>query len=205
MVLSHLPDAGEALRRSMSAELPNTMGRPRMRGAREAKMVDWRTDRVGAAERGENPTVLMRMQSGFAVIGDSQLLPGYCLLLASPRVATLNELDPKARRTFLFDMSLLGEALESVQRSEGLRRINYEILGNTDAYLHTHVFPRYDWESAPYRDGPVWLYPRDSWSANPLSDVHADLRRAITSTLGELMAREGILPRGTKPSSGHIR
>jgi hypothetical protein len=48
-------------------------------------MADWRADRVDAAERGENPTVLRRMRSGFAVIGDSQFLPGYCLLLASPR------------------------------------------------------------------------------------------------------------------------
>lgn len=31
---------------------------------------DWRRDRIGSAERGENPMVLARLRSGFAVIGD---------------------------------------------------------------------------------------------------------------------------------------
>ncbi len=38
----------------------------------------WKQDRIGAAERGENPMVLARMRSGYAVIGDTQFLPGYC-------------------------------------------------------------------------------------------------------------------------------
>jgi hypothetical protein len=41
---------------------------------------NWRTDRVGSALRGGNPTVLRRMTAGFAVIGDVQFLPGYCLV-----------------------------------------------------------------------------------------------------------------------------
>lgn len=45
-------------------------------------MADWQKDRIASALRGENPTVLMRLQSGFAVFGDTQLLPGYCVLLA---------------------------------------------------------------------------------------------------------------------------
>jgi hypothetical protein len=42
---------------------------------------DRRTDRIGAALRGENPTVLRRLRAGFAVIGDVQFLPGYSVLL----------------------------------------------------------------------------------------------------------------------------
>jgi hypothetical protein len=37
---------------------------------------DWRADRIGSALRGENPTVLRRLEAGFAVIGDTQFLPG---------------------------------------------------------------------------------------------------------------------------------
>lgn len=36
---------------------------------------DWREDRIGSALRGENPTVLRRLEAGFAVIGDTQFLP----------------------------------------------------------------------------------------------------------------------------------
>src|SRR5687767_6672103 len=38
-------------------------------------------ERLEAAERGENPTVLARLKTGWTVIGDTQHLPGYCLLL----------------------------------------------------------------------------------------------------------------------------
>src|SRR5215475_13686002 len=94
-------------------------------------MADWKVDRIGSAERGENPTVLARMRSGFAVIGDTQFLPGYCLLLAAPQANHLSDLPFARRSAFLFDMSLLGQAIEIACRPQGLRRMNYESLGNT--------------------------------------------------------------------------
>lgn len=153
-------------------------------------MEDWRGDRIGSAERGTNPMVLARMPSGYAVIGDTQFLPGYCLLLAAPEVRDLSDLPHGRRRRFLFDMSLLGEAIEQVCRPDGLRRINYEILGNTDAYLHAHVFPRYDWEPTDHAPMPVWLYPRDRWSDPTYrydEQRHAELRRRITNELARLL------------------
>ncbi|MFI9452759.1 hypothetical protein [Amycolatopsis sp. NPDC052450] len=36
--------------------------------------------------------------------------------------------------------------------------MNVEILGNTDPFLHAHVWPRYDWEPADKVGQPVWLY-----------------------------------------------
>jgi diadenosine tetraphosphate (Ap4A) HIT family hydrolase len=68
------------------------------------------------------------------------------------------------RTTFLRDMSVLGEAVERACASNGLRRINYDILGNTDTFLHAHVFPRYSWEPADRVTMPVFLYPGDRWS-----------------------------------------
>jgi len=75
---------------------------------------DWRSDRIAAAERGENPTVLARMRSGYAVIGDTQFLPGYCVLLAAPKVSCLEELPLSARTDFLLDMSRWVEGANSV-------------------------------------------------------------------------------------------
>ena len=124
-------------------------------------MEPWRRDRIGSAERGENPTVLMRMCSGFAVIGDTQFLPGYCVLLAAPQVASLAALDLPARADFLLDMSILGDAITAVCQP---RRINYSILGNADPFLHAHVFPRYSSEPAELIDKPPFRYPRDRWT-----------------------------------------
>lgn len=42
---------------------------------------DWRSDRIGSALRGGNPTVLRRLEVGFAVFGDTQFLPGCSVLL----------------------------------------------------------------------------------------------------------------------------
>lgn len=155
-------------------------------------MEGWKRDRVGAAERGENPTVLLRVPSGFAVMGDTQFLPGYCLLLGVPRVHDLSSLALPERVGFLRDMSLLGEAIESVCRP---RRLNYEIFGNADPFLHAHVLPRYDWEPAEYLRGPASHYPPDVRldSRHLFSEeTHGALRARIASALREIMGRAGV-------------
>lgn len=154
----------------------------------------WMRDRIGAAQRGENPLVIARMRSGYAVIGDYQFMPGYCVLLASPQVDHLSDLPLPERTIYLADMSLLGEAIMGVVQP---RRMNYEILGNTDTYLHAHVWPRYDWESQEYRGGPVWRYPREQRFApeHAYSDAqHGELRRRIGEALHALLAAHGALP-----------
>jgi diadenosine tetraphosphate (Ap4A) HIT family hydrolase len=114
--------------------------------------------RVEAARAGTNPTVISRMPSGWAVLGDVQFLRGYSLLLPDPVVADLNALDESRRGRFLQDMAILGDALLEVT---GAYRINYEILGNAEPALHAHVFPRYMSEPEELRKGPAWRYDRE--------------------------------------------
>ncbi|MEU3991152.1 diadenosine tetraphosphate hydrolase [Streptomyces platensis] len=149
---------------------------------------DWRTDRIGAALRGANPTVLRRLESGFAAIGDVQFLPGYSVLLVdTPHVQRLSDLPKSKRLSFLSDMDRLGKAVERACRrlDPAFRRVNLEILGNTDPFLHAHVWPRFDWEPAEVVGAPVWLYPRDRWSDTRfrLGPQHDALREAIGSEL----------------------
>ena len=42
------------------------------------------TERVALARNGANDKVICRMPSGWAVMGDVQFLPGYCLLVPDP-------------------------------------------------------------------------------------------------------------------------
>ncbi|AYF77933.1 diadenosine tetraphosphate hydrolase [Nocardia yunnanensis] len=128
---------------------------------------DFRADRIGSAWRGENPTVLRRVGGGFVMIGEVQFLPGYALLLTDdPGVQRLSDLPRVRRRGFLEDMDALAEAVERAcgRMDSGFRRVNVEILGNSEPYLHVHVWPRYDWEPANLVRGPVWLYPAENWS-----------------------------------------
>jgi diadenosine tetraphosphate (Ap4A) HIT family hydrolase len=120
-------------------------------------------ERVESARAGTNPTVITRMASGWAVLGDVQFLRGYSLLLADPVVADINSLTEKQRQRFLLDMIILGDALLEVTAAF---RINYEILGNSEAALHVHVFPRYMTEPDKYRQDPVWYYDREFRLAN---------------------------------------
>ena len=119
------------------------------------RTIDFKNDRFGTAERGENPTYVARMRSGFVFMMDYQFLPGWCVLLATPGVSCLNSLSRDKRTEFLEDMHLLGEVIEQVTEPV---RMNYSILGNNDPYLHAHVYPRYDWEDEARLKKPAWRY-----------------------------------------------
>ncbi|TKD69782.1 HIT family protein [Pseudalkalibacillus hwajinpoensis] len=148
--------------------------------------VAWKQDRILAANSGNNPMVLAKMKSGFAVMGDTQFLPGYCVLLPSIEVNTLNDLDIKQRSEYLLDMSIIGDAISAVCDP---KRINYSIYGNTDAYLHAHIFPRYEWEPAGNLSKPVWQYSKEKWTNSRYlySDVeHLSLKENLIKKLNEL-------------------
>ncbi len=146
----------------------------------------WLADPVGAAERGENPTVIARMASGFAVMSLSQFFPGYCLLLAAPHVARLEDMPRAARAVFLGDMGVLGEAVAKVCAP---RRVNYSIYGNTAPFVHAHVVPRYDWEAPERVVMPIWQYTKEVWDTPATAfseEKHGGLKQRIADALHEL-------------------
>jgi len=115
-------------------------------------------ERLDQLARGESPKLIARMSSGFAVLGDTQFLPGYSLLLASPQVGQLNDLTGDDRTAFLADMARLGDA---VRAATGCKRINYSIYGNLDPFLHAHVWPRFEDEDPAFAPAPPFSYPAE--------------------------------------------
>lgn len=120
-----------------------------------------------------------------------QFLPGYSVLLVDdPEVERLSDLPRDKRLAFLSDMHQLGEAVERASRhlDPAFRRVNLEILGNTDGFLHAHVWPRFEWEPADLERIPVWLYPRRKWTEKQyaLGPQHDPLRKAIGDELDRL-------------------
>jgi diadenosine tetraphosphate (Ap4A) HIT family hydrolase len=137
------------------------------------------TERVALARRGANDKVICRMASGWAVMGDVQFLPGYCLLLPDPVVPSLNDLDTAGRTAYLLDMARLGDA---ALQATGALRMNYEILGNSEPELHCHIFPRYATEPEQNRKMPAWFY--DWKTATPYTEEqHGALRQRIAELL----------------------
>jgi diadenosine tetraphosphate (Ap4A) HIT family hydrolase len=138
--------------------------------------------RVDALRAGRDPSFVARLASGWAVLGNPQVLPGYCLLLPDPVVPTLNALAGAERATFLGDMAALGDAVLAVT---GALRINYAVFGNLDPALHAHVIPRYHDEPEGLRTAQPWAY---DWSVAPAFDPerHRDLGNRIHAALARL-------------------
>ena len=136
-------------------------------------------ERVELARVGSNPRVVHRLASGWLVVGDRQPRAGYCLLLADPLVASLNDLAEAERIVYLSDMAAVGDALLEVT---GAARINYEMLGNQSPVLHTHITPRYADEGFPFRHmspGFLRVFGRP---------MDADARTRLIGTLREALA-----------------
>ena len=147
--------------------------------------MEWYENRILSAINGTNPMLIKELKGGYAVFGDVQFLPGYCVLLPKKEVNSLNVLTLEEREQFLSDMSVLGDAI--IQSCTPIR-VNYDILGNTDNFLHAHVFPRYEWESEERKKMPVWLYDSYNWhnketSYNPIK--HDEIRNSILEYLNK--------------------
>lgn len=108
-----------------------------------------------------------------------------------PQVEQLNELTHEQQGEFLFDMALIGEA---VQRVTECKRVNYAIYGNLDPFLHAHVWPRYDWEVPEYATYPPLLYPEEIrlhedtlWD----SKIHGEMQDQVRRTMMSLIEERG--------------
>jgi diadenosine tetraphosphate (Ap4A) HIT family hydrolase len=147
-------------------------------------------EQVEAARAGREPAVICKVSSGWVVLCRMQYLRGYCILLPDPVVPSLNDLSQRQRAKYLYDMSIVGDALLKVT---GAYRINYAILGNTDPVLHSHIVPRYLSEPDEFRLNGPWSYPqeiKDSQLFNYERDcaLMSQLREAIgkRSKLGSM-------------------
>lgn len=125
------------------------------------------------------PALVVRMESGWVVMGERQVLAGYCLLLPDPVVPHLNSLPDALRERFLSDMARVGDAV--LAATSGLR-VNYAMFGNVDPALHAHVFPRHASEPAATRTAQPWAL---DWDAAPryTPASHGDLQRRIAEEL----------------------
>ena len=154
------------------------------------RLGEFKADRIGSALRGENPTTLARLDSGFVFLMDYQFLPGWCVLTAVPQVYELTSLPPAGRDKFLRDMHTLGEAISLAARPI---RMNYSILGNSDNYLHAHIYPRYSWEKPERLKKPAWFYTLEGFWGNPeyeINESHLELAQRIQNELDRLIKKQ---------------
>lgn len=112
--------------------------------------------RINMIKDGTNKHFVAELETGYVVLGDHQYFEGYTLFLCKEHKNELHELDSEFRRTFLFEMSQVSEAVYTAFHPD---KLNYELLGNGIGHMHWHIFPRRMTE--PNYRQPVWLTPKD--------------------------------------------
>jgi diadenosine tetraphosphate (Ap4A) HIT family hydrolase len=136
---------------------------------------------VAAARAGNEPSVICRMPAGWAVLANMQFLKGYSLLLPDPVVGSINDLNRQNRSEYLYNMTIIGDALLEVT---GAYRINYAIMGNSDPALHAHIVPRYLSEPDEQRRGQPWSYSQEFIDSRRFDyDLDKDLIQQIARAI----------------------
>jgi diadenosine tetraphosphate (Ap4A) HIT family hydrolase len=112
-------------------------------------------ERILLIKKNKNPFFIKELKSSYVVLGDHQFYKGYTLLLSKVHTDELYHLESNERTQFLEDMAIVSEAVYKVFKP---KKLNYELLGNTDSHLHWHIIPRYSDDPKP--DVPIWIISR---------------------------------------------
>ncbi len=116
-------------------------------------------DRIQKIREGTNPYFVTELETGFVVLGDHQHFRGYTLFLCKEHVTELHFLEKAFRQKHLEEMALVSQAVYEAFHPE---KMNCELLGNGDAHVHWHLFPRVAGDTP--KKGPVWwLHPEKMW------------------------------------------
>jgi diadenosine tetraphosphate (Ap4A) HIT family hydrolase len=156
--------------------------------------------RIAECREGRHPGLIAELDTGFAVLGDSQHFLGYAILLCKTPATELDELDDATRARYLEEMAQLAAAVRRVVQPH---KLNYECLGNHVHHLHFHIFPRQLADADP--KAPVWgqMHKPGTPEANTTAFspiAHADLLRSIKHELSIIRARASA---GKEPVLSH--
>ena len=136
-------------------------------------------ERIELIKQGKNPHFVKELETGYVVIGDGQYFKGYTLFLAKEHVTELHQMEYETKIKFLEEMSIVQEAVAKVFQAE---KMNIELLGNGDAHVHWHLFPRTAGDMKGYGHngrGPVWWVPWEEMSSEEYQPKENDLRQLV--------------------------
>lgn len=149
-------------------------------------------ERISMIKDGTNKYFVKELETGYVVIGDHQYFKGYTLFLCKEHKTELSMLDRDYKLKFLEEMSIVAEA---VQKATGAQKMNYEMLGNGDAHMHWHIFPRKEGDLNEYGvngNGPVWWYPREMMyddSTRPTNNEIEEMKEHLLLELNQLLLK----------------
>ncbi len=136
-------------------------------------------ERIELIKQGKNPHFVKELETGYVVIGDGQYFKGYTLFLAKEHVTELHQMEYETKIKFLEEMTIVQEAVAKAFQAE---KMNIELLGNGDAHVHWHLFPRKAGDMKGYGHngrGPVWWVPWEEMSSEEYQPKENDLLQLV--------------------------
>jgi diadenosine tetraphosphate (Ap4A) HIT family hydrolase len=130
---------------------------------------------------GKAPNLIAELDNSYVVLGDAQFYRGYCVLLGKHHARELFELPRDEALALADELRSVAEAIHNVTRP---LKLNYECLGNLEAHVHWHVFPRYASEEEKLRRAPVWERPS---SQRMLALEEHDMRALVASLRAKIV------------------
>lgn len=148
-----------------------------------------RLDRLRA---GPDPFFLGELRESLVVLHKHQPytggVGGWCTLWLKDHHEHLVLLPRERQARLAEDVSDVAAAMHDALGPMGLRRINYECLGNVVPHVHWHLIPRFD---APMDADPgatVWVRPATELECGVADDLRDRLTAALRGSLARIRA-----------------
>jgi diadenosine tetraphosphate (Ap4A) HIT family hydrolase len=107
--------------------------------------------RISSIKNNKNKYFVKEMESGYIVLCDYQYFNGYTIFISKIHTDELHKLGKLKREIFLKEMAIVAEAVIKAFKP---KKLNYELLGNSDSHLHWHLIPRYGDDPKP--ETAIW-------------------------------------------------
>lgn len=135
-------------------------------------------ERIELIKKEQNPYFVKELETGYVVLADHQSYRGYTLFLCKMHVHELHELDSDFRDKYLQEMAQVAHA---VYQAFTPNKLNYEMLGNTDAHAHWHLIPRNKTDKLAHT--AIWAVAKEERAYQPTQSELAGLKEALARFL----------------------
>lgn len=131
-------------------------------------------ERINLIKRGQNPYFVKELETGYVVLADHQSYRGYTLFLCKQHVHELHQLESNFRDKYLQEMAVVARA---VYQGFSPDKLNYEMLGNTDAHTHWHLIPRRRTDKLAHT--AIWAVKGEERSYQPTQSELSELKEVL--------------------------
>ena len=142
-------------------------------------------ERIDLIKNNKNIYFVKELETGYVVLCDYQYFYGYTIFISKTHTDELYKLEKSERNLFLKEMAIVAQAVIKAFKP---KKLNYELLGNSDSHLHWHLIPRYGDDPKP--ETAIWAIDyeiRCNKNSKPSTDKLKDLKEKLIKELDKLV------------------